>query len=456
MLKLYKQIITAALVLIVLGSCTSQIDDVFEESALARLEAYSDSCQAALIEAEYGWVVNYYPNSYNYGGYTFIMTFSDDGYVTMMAEEGLNFVSDTSTYRVHSGQSTVLVFDTYSEFHYFSNAEATYFDGDDEYYIDFGTGYGGDFEFTCENISDNEIDFEGIKTGSKTTFVKLNSQEERDAYLGKQVINHNTIEAQSEEGYFLVNGNDSLELTYNNYHYFYAHYLDQTNDYAAAPLPFVVTEDGLSLYSSLIINGIEVKDFTWNESTSRFEAEDDVYLSPGGTVRGDFTDPTEYKIYYANFDRSSDKFNASVEQLTADMREGVTEPENFSGITDIRLIMNGYPTAQAYYNGSHRIDVYSEYAFEALENMFIFGTTATSMYSTKFNYGVAFSSDDGGTAGHIAFHSLVVDWFTAEFIQNYNYSVEVEESWSYGQKIVSYKLTRQSDPDYFIVFRPEL
>lgn len=456
MLKLYKQILSAMFILMVLGSCTPQIEDVFEDSALSRLEAYSDSCRMALIDAPYGWIVNYYPDNSTFGGYTFIMSFTDEGRVMMIAEEGLSFDSDTSTYRVHSGQSTVLSFDTYSQFHYFSDAEATFFYDDEEYYVDFGTGYGGDFEFICKSITDDAIYFEGLKRSSKTVFTKLKSQEERDVYLEQQLIVHETLEGQAEEGYFLVSGNDSLEITYNNYHYFYTHYVDDIGDYSATALPFVVNEEGLSLYEPLMMNGSEVKDFVWNGAENRFEADGGVYLSPGGTVRGDFTDPSEYKVYNVNFDKSSDKFNASVTALGDAMKDEVAEPEYFTGVTDIQLMMNGYPTAQAYYNGSHRIDVYSEYAFETLSNMFIFGTSATSMYSTKFNYGVAFSDGDGGTGGYLAFHTLVVDWFADVFIQNYEYNVDEEITWSYGQKIVSYKLSRKSDPEYYVVLRPVL
>lgn len=69
-----------ALILIGAGACTSEVDDVFDQSAANRINQSIAEYQEVLRSAGNGWVLNYYPAATKaYGGYTMLIRFHKEG-----------------------------------------------------------------------------------------------------------------------------------------------------------------------------------------------------------------------------------------------------------------------------------------------------------------------------------------------------------------------------------------
>ena len=75
-MKLNK-IITLALLLLpalLLQSCLKDQEDLFDSSASARVEKYLSDTQKTLQNAQYGWVLENFPDpNQKYGGYTYTL-----------------------------------------------------------------------------------------------------------------------------------------------------------------------------------------------------------------------------------------------------------------------------------------------------------------------------------------------------------------------------------------------
>jgi len=442
------------------SSCVPEAEDVFELSALERADKNKEECFNALIDAEKGWLVEYYPLVKHYGGYTFIMNFTDEGRVEMTPEVAFEENATNSTFRVHSGQGTVLSFDTYGALHHladpeellpkYKNQDISWADLRENPYVSFGTGYGGDFEFTLDSIGEEQIYFTSLKRKTRVVFTKIKDTSGK-AYLQAQSNINTILEEKASDGLFVEYNGKQLELTYDFFHKFNIYQHDSIGVYAEEPMPFVVTDTGIKLYEALTIDNVTVSEFDWIEGEGIFRSEEGAMLVQGRTPRSEFTSPTDYAIHWVNFKLSSQAFLDDVKILEAEMYNASPNPGLFGGVKDIRFIMNGYSTYQAYFGGSHRIDIYSEIAAVRESNLYLIGTTAISMTETAFNFALSFGDGAGGTAGYAPFHSLVDNWLYKVLYQPNVFNVEVEERWSLGERYTNIKLIRKDNPDYYII-----
>ncbi len=434
-------------VLIGFNACVEDPDDIFELSATERANEHREACYNALTDAAYGWVVNYFPQPDTYGGYTYLMKFDTNGHVMMTSEAGFGGETDTATFRVHSGQGTVLSFDTYSIFHKLSDPEITYIEDGEEYYLDYGVGYQGDFEFTCQSLDSTQIVFESVKGKSRVVFTRFQNEGDSEAYYTQQDSIQQIVDEMGETGLFLRYQGDSLEVTYDQFHYFSIYSLNELNEYSSVGTPFYVSNTGIVFYDG--------KNFVWMPEENLFRSEDGYELVAGGSPRARFTNPSSYIIYYVNFEKSGAAFNAAVDSLEDDMIAIVDHPDYFTGVLDIRFIMNAYPSALDYFGGGDRIDVYAGVDFSRVYNLYLVGTTAKSLYNTTFHFAANFSDGDGGTAGYAPFHTLVSNWLYKEIYEDNEFVVEEKTKWVWGEAVSYFQLTRTDNPEFYIVLEAE-
>lgn len=459
-----KSILFTVITIITLNSCTSEADDIFELSALERANQHQQQCFDALVGAEKGWIVNYFPEADKFGGYTFVMKFSENGRVVITPEEGFEENASESTFRVHSGQSTVLAFDTYGALHHladpeelkpeYKNTEITWEELSESPYVNYGRGYEGDFEFTCDTIAENYIAFKSLKRKTDVIFTKI-TDTDGGAYLAAQAEMAKIVEEKATEGLFLSYQGSEYELTYDFFHKFNIYKRDQYGFYMPEAMPFVVTDKGIKLYKAEEINNVFAIEFIWDAENEVFASVENVELVYGHTDRADFTNPASYQIYWVNMELSSQAFKNDIKVLEGEMRSALAIPGDFGGVQDIRFIMNGYPTAQAYVGGSHRIDLYSEVKGRRESNFYLIGTQAVSMTEASFNFAIDFGDGQGGKAGYAAFHGIVNDWLYNVLYKPNVYSIELEERWSYGEKYTNTKLIRNNDSNYFLILEKQ-
>ena len=131
--------------LLVLQSCFKNDEEYWDESATIRLENAIQDYRSVLVNSEYGWVMDFYPDqTFTEGGFAYTMKFGEDGNVTVGYELADPAETRTSMYSIEGGEGPVLTFDTYNEYmHYFANPSQQNYEG-----------RGGDYEFVLQRRSD--------------------------------------------------------------------------------------------------------------------------------------------------------------------------------------------------------------------------------------------------------------------------------------------------------------
>ena len=158
-----KSIYLAALASLALTACSSDDNDIFDQSAADRLEQYKKD-YADVLTAEGGlWTMEYFSNT-DEPGYLFVMKFEKNGAVIISANHkwiGGTFKQETSLWKMIADNGPVLSFNSYNNlFHIFS--DPANIEGPDAPLGDMGddineTGYGheGDYEFQFMEVSDD-------------------------------------------------------------------------------------------------------------------------------------------------------------------------------------------------------------------------------------------------------------------------------------------------------------
>lgn len=167
--------LSALILMLSLAACApSEVDDIFDESAAARLDNAVKN-YTELLKSDGGrWLMQYFANP-DMEGINFIMTFHNDGSVDISTQNayvnGGAFYSDRSLWEVVSDYGPVLSFNTYNKaFHVFSSPQSD------------GSGYEGDYEFIILNADNDKINLRAKKSRDKGTVIdvvmtRLNSTE---------------------------------------------------------------------------------------------------------------------------------------------------------------------------------------------------------------------------------------------------------------------------------------
>lgn len=243
-------------------ACVNQVEEVFDTKASERLEQTMLECQSLLTSAEYGWMIEYYPDSnQSYGGSTYAAKFENNGDVTVTGEVAQEISGDvsktiTSHYSINSSSSVVLTFDTYNEYiHYWSDP--------DDYS---GNVYDGDFEFAFESGNAEEMIFRGIKTGNRIVFTALDT--DIVTCVQQIVAIQNEVVDNLYLGYRWDDGNSTgIELYDDDNYNLLAYYPDGDTSGAYETIPYSYTSEGIGFYQPATINGITVQNFKWENNT---------------------------------------------------------------------------------------------------------------------------------------------------------------------------------------------
>lgn len=268
--------ISTLVMLVMVCGCTTQVDDVFEQNASARLNAHMAECKELLTSAPNGWVIEYYPErNRSYGGYIFLAKFDADGNVTVSGEVGGPSKKVTSHYSLVQSNSATLTFDTYNElFHYYADPD----NGN-------GSSYEGDFEFTYMSGDADKMTFKGTKTGNVTTFRRMDDQTDWADYLNG-VANVKNQMLVSPYSYFVFTGDNgqrvSFELDTNYSILTYAP--DESRPEELETMAFCYTENGISLYETVKVGSTDLEAFTWDEATGNLVSTAETGVVMEGTT----------------------------------------------------------------------------------------------------------------------------------------------------------------------------
>ena len=254
-----------SVILSVLGSCTPEVDSVFDDSSANRITKALQVDKEILQGAKNGWLMKYYPASdQRYGGYNMLVKFGTDGNAVIACDKFDASKTSTSNYSLVQSAGPVLTFNEYNEIiHYFSDPVNS--DGIGKK----GEGMLGDFEFTLREVSNQKIVMYGKKTNSRIEMTPISPDTNWTNYLKSiQVAEYNMGFGM----YSYVAGNITAKVTM-SYRSMTMNYADEKGNNISTNIPYLVTPTGYELYDTLSIGNVKVKTLTYNAGNHEFVSD---------------------------------------------------------------------------------------------------------------------------------------------------------------------------------------
>ena len=267
MKKLYKMLYMAAAVLLA-AACTPEEDDIFSDSSANRADAAIEADMQVLTGAANGWLMEYYPEmSQTYGGYNILLSFSEDGHVTVAGD----IVSDptataTSLFSVKQSAGIVLSFDTYNEiFHFFSDPGNSQGGGN-------AYGLEGDYDFLILEATPQQVKLKGKKSGSYAVLTPMEG--DWATYIQEiQAAESAMLAAQ----YNITDGTNSATASV-NYRNMTINYMEG-EEALSMPAPFIVTLTGIKFYEPITLWGQTISGFTYDFANDSFTANEQANIT---------------------------------------------------------------------------------------------------------------------------------------------------------------------------------
>lgn len=275
-------LVSSLLAAVSFQSCLKDQEDVFDESASARMQEYLENVKTVLMQPQNGWRMEYYAGNSkeDYGGYNFAVKFTDEE-VTASCELDPELTT-TTLYTLKSDNGPVLSFDTYSEvLHAFAVP------GWNKY-----EGRGGDFEFMVTDVTPECVTMRGKRSGKTIrmypleedmkTFLTAVSESANDFFVGQLT---GKVGVVSVTGEFDLNHRQVSFTT-----------LDPATSQAAGTIAtqYIPIKNGIRLYTPVTIGDITFDELYFDSKTLKLTSVD-----KGVQLKGVI--PDDY-FYYDDFE----------------------------------------------------------------------------------------------------------------------------------------------------------
>ncbi len=336
-------LVLAALPLL-FASCLKEDEDLFDESASARVERIQTETERILNVAPNGWQMKYYPSSsQRYGGITLFMKF-DKGEVTVASEHGEAGQTARSLYSYDADAGATLNFDTYNElFHCYSEPNS----GVGEV----NTGMDGDAEFVIASYSADEVVLKGKRTGN---IIRMTPLPEGKSWseLMKEYTDA-VAEMERVLSYSLwINGTTYEMYRDEDVNYPSRHFCIVASDGQIVEASYIYTQTGIEFYRPVTVDGMifcgfEFRDgkFFCNEHNARIEP---IVSNMKLTVNIESFDDCSVKYSVKSSSRSEYFYTTYIPAAEA---RGVGSDEAV-----IRALMGGIGSMNDLFSGSAKVD----------------------------------------------------------------------------------------------------
>ncbi|SFG04135.1 DUF4302 domain-containing protein [Prevotella sp. KH2C16] len=236
---------------LMLGSCTPEQDDYFDEPSSTRLANLMSSTRKALMGSEQGWVFEVFPglDGQEFGGCVYTAKF-DSLTVSVRSElAGDPTYEETSYYKMTNEAGAAVIFDTGNQLiHYLSEGTSSNY-----------KALGGDIEFVIDSVGADIIKVHGARSGNTCYFRRLTMPaEDYIAAVG-------AIQADFIYGnYYGTIGGKAVAAEFNlNSNQIYIN-PDTTQTVEEVSTSFIYTNTGIRFYEPITINGITVSELAFD------------------------------------------------------------------------------------------------------------------------------------------------------------------------------------------------
>ena len=312
-MKKYLNIAALALVVLStlsLGSCKNEIDEIFDDDAVARL-AKSQAEYVDILTSNGGkWQLEYYANS-DEPGYVYLMTFSTDGSVVVSGmNKWINIIDNpsamgstaafgtaTSLWDVITDNGPVLTFNSYNKyFHLFADpydipgGSTGQVDSEDE--NESGYGHQGDYEFCLMKYSGDTLYLTGKKRGINMIMTRVSSSVDDRVYMNEVTAMADSFFHAKIPQVYINLPNDVRWIVKNGATGILKIFREDADEISTAEnYNVIITHDGLSFMNPITLDGYTIQNFVRqpdgsllcrddNQTTMTADPLSDVMASP--------------------------------------------------------------------------------------------------------------------------------------------------------------------------------
>ncbi|WP_417443486.1 DUF4302 domain-containing protein [Joostella sp.] len=268
---------TVFFALFLITSCNNDegAEDLFTENAVERLDERSEELNNLLLSAENGWKMYYFTDSEEFGGFTLLMDFREDGTVLMTSDTDDELQTSESRYDIKLGNTTKLSFTTKNDIH---NLVDSYYPVELR-----GEGYKGSGEFYyIETTETGNIAFSSVRfqEGEYIVFEKATA-EDWDSTIEESIAMEENLLPGPEDSVFTlieVDNGSSVEkypFVFDELRrYMNFSGIDSDGKVVDNSFGILYTPDGLTVYPKLEFDGVEFDSFNFDEEQGVFIAEE--------------------------------------------------------------------------------------------------------------------------------------------------------------------------------------
>jgi len=286
-----------------LASCKNEVDDIFDEDAIARLDKAKAEYTDILTSDGGRWQLEYYSNA-NEPGYIYLMTFAQDGSVTISgSNKWINYVqtgdmnspaygSEVSLWEVIADNGPVLSFNSYNKyFHLFADPYDIPSSGSaasDDDVNENGYGHEGDYEFDIMKYSGDTLYLTGKKYNLNMIMTRVHSDATDEVYMNEVVALADSFFNAKVPQVYINLPNGVRWIVKNGATSILKIFREDADEISTAETHnVIITHDGLSFMNTITLDGYPIKNFIRQADGSLLCRDDNqttMTADPLGTV----------------------------------------------------------------------------------------------------------------------------------------------------------------------------
>lgn len=262
-----------ALTSVTMVSCKNETEEIFDQDAITRLENAKDNYINILTDQGGKWQMEYYANG-DEPGYIYLMTFRDDGSVTISGEniwigkvQGESrdipvYGSQTSLWDVITDNGPVLTFNSFNKFfHLFADPEDIPSMSDEDT-DETGYGHEGDYEFDLMKYSGDTLYISGKKYGIDMIMTRVNADIDDHVYMDEVIAMADSFFNAKIPQVYMNLPNGTRWIIKNGASSILKMFREGDDEISTAETHnVIITHDGLSFMNPLTFDGYTVQHF---------------------------------------------------------------------------------------------------------------------------------------------------------------------------------------------------